>query len=127
MTNPPADLRRRGRAFWRRILARYEPRADERETLAEACRVLDRLDTLRALVAAEGLTTTTARGQKVMHPAVIEERLQRILLTRLLGTLGVDEAGQHSDTADNDVVLSMRSIKARKAARARWGSREAAR
>ena len=81
--NPPARLRRSGRALWRAVLDDYELDTHERTILREACRTADSLDDLQALLEADGLTSSSSQGDRV-HPALIELRLQRVAFARLL-------------------------------------------
>lgn len=89
----PADLKARGSAYWRKIADDYELTDSENELLLEACRTLDNLDALAAIVAADGVTTLGSTGQLVAHPALTEARQQRVVLHRLLAALDLpDEA-----------------------------------
>lgn len=110
----PAGLEARGAALWASVVGVYELSAVERELLAEACRVADTLETLRAVIAAEGATSTGSKGQRVVHPAVGEARQQQLVLGRLLGQLDLP------DEEDGQVVPSSASLRGRKAAEARW-------
>lgn len=109
-TPPPADLvpRGRGRRFWRAVLEDNELRPDELELLAEACRQLDLLDELRVVsepVVLEGK----------VNAAIIESRQVRQELRRTLSQLCLPDPEE-----DADKVASIRSQKARRAARVRW-------
>lgn len=112
---PPSDLvaRGRGRALWRAVLSEHELRADEFELLSEVCRMLDLLDALREVTADEGLTVN---GR--MHPAVVESRQVRQELRRHLAQLAFPDLGDETEVPSE--VADLRTIKARKAARARW-------
>lgn len=76
--------------------------------LDETCRALDLLEELEERVRSDGMMLDGLH-QKVLNPAVREVRQQRVALARLLGRLGLDEAGG---------TLSDRQ---RRAANARWG------
>ncbi len=107
----PHDLvpKGRGRRFWRRIVVDIELAPVELELLAETCRVLDRLESLRIPAGAD-------------PKLLIEERQQRIVLGRLLGQLALpvprDEGGleERGETG----MLSGASVRGSRAASARW-------
>src|SRR4051794_10802227 len=64
----PDALGARGSAFWVHALDAFDLDRHEQELLVQVCRLLDRLDALRAAVEADGTVVTTARGVRV-HPA----------------------------------------------------------
>lgn len=82
---PPRGLQRRGRELWRTLVERFEFDPDELELLLEVCRTLDTLAALEEAVATSGPVGVDGR----IHPAVVESRLQRDLLGRLLRQLAV--------------------------------------
>ncbi|NYE19460.1 P27 family phage terminase small subunit [Microbacterium immunditiarum] len=84
---PPRGLGKRGRAFWRQLHADYEFEVAQTEVLIEACRTLDRLEALDAVIADEGVTSEGSMGQRIVHPAVQEARQLQITLTRLVAAL----------------------------------------
>ncbi len=93
---PPAGLAASGRELWRAVLRAYELSHHERVMLREACRTVDSIDRLQALLDAEGYTATTSQGTRV-HPALAELRQQRIALARLYAALQIpldDETGR---------------------------------
>jgi hypothetical protein len=112
---PPDDLRPRGRgrSFWRSVLAEHEARPDELELLAEVARQLDLLDALREAVG----ETLVVDGR--MHPALVELRQVRQELRRCLAQLALPDLDAGPDEVAPEVA-NLRTIKARKAARARW-------
>ena len=79
-------------ALWRDVLGKYELEEHELALLREACRTVDDLDTLAAVVATEGMT----KGARV-HPALVEARQLRIALA-LCGALRLP-AGDEDDQA----------------------------
>ena len=111
---PPSDLpaRGRGRKFWRAVLADHELRPDELELLAECCRMMDLADRLRD-TAADAPVVVDGRT----HPALVELRQVRQELRRHLGQLALPDPDAGEVSAE---VATLRTIKARKAARARW-------
>lgn len=116
----------RGSAFSARVLAEFELTDSGLALLSEACRVLDTIDALSALVDADGLTVPGSRGQTTVHPAVAEIRQQRITLSRLLRQLDLDaEEDDAEDVAP--AVFSVNTQRAQHAANERWRRERAAR
>lgn len=113
----PSDLGPGGRRLWADVTGAYELEGHELRLLAEACRTVDTLGELENRVAVEGATTTGSKGQTVVHPAVSEARQQRLVLSRLLAQLDLedDDGGQ--------TVPSPASLRARHAANVRWQGR----
>ena len=99
MTAIPKGLGKRGAGFWRAGVADFEPGPDDRELLLEVCRTLDLVEELQCRLGEKGM--------------LVEIRLQRQLLARLLIQLGLpDEEGA--------VMPSPSTSRARRAAEARW-------
>jgi phage terminase small subunit len=90
---PPDGLDASGRRLWRAIVKEFDPSPAELELLRQACRVLDVLDQLDEVAAAEGAVIDSPQGRKA-HPAVVEGRQQRLAFGRLLAALGLDEADE---------------------------------
>ena len=110
----PADLAAGGGALWRDVVQVYDLRADELPLLAELCRQVDDLATMRAALAEAGAVVTGSKGQARPNPMLAEIRGARLVLARLAGQLGLpDEDGATSRTPAQR--------RASKAARARWG------
>lgn len=80
---PPVGLKRQGKALWVRLCAEIEFEPQELLLLTEIVRTVDLLDALDAKVRREGLFTSDGR----VLPAVVEARLQRVALARLLASL----------------------------------------
>lgn len=110
-----SDLGARGRSFYLDVTTEFEMDRAERELLAQVCRLLDRLDELRAAIAADGLMVESSRGASV-NPAVGEERQCSLALGRLLAQLQVPAAGEST------AIASPTTVRARTAARARWAA-----
>lgn len=68
-----------GAALWSRITGKYELRVDELDTLEDACRIADMIDSLTDVWDGLGRPTITkgSMGQEVIHPLVGEIRTQR--------------------------------------------------
>jgi len=114
--NPPPDLQARGRAFWHGVDAGWVLSLDERELLIEACRTVDACESLQAVITRDGVLSSGSAGQVRVHPAVGELRSSRLALARLIAALGLPDPAGAS-------VPSPTTVRARRAARARWGSR----
>lgn len=87
---PPTGLRASGRALWRAVLGDYE--LDEHETalLREACRTVDSIDALQAVLDAEGVMSESSQGVRT-HPALTELRQQRVTFARLLTAMRIPQ------------------------------------
>lgn len=120
---PPPELVRggRGRRLWLAVIREFDLDDREMVILAEAAATLDRIDGLNALVEADGPMVPGSAGQPVLHPALGEQRQQRVVLARLLGQLDLPAAV--AEPAEGDGVVSITSKLARRAARARWRRR----
>lgn len=110
----PADLEKRGRAFWREVLKIYELNVDEMQLLAEACRTLDDCDRLREVIEADGHMVRGSTGQSRLHPAIGELRQTRTALAKFLAQLGLP------DVDGGASLPTPESRRASKAATARW-------
>lgn len=88
----------------------WEP--DELLVIDRVCDVADQIEALEKLLAVEGLSVTGAAGQAKLNPVVGELRLQRALLTTMLGRL------RWPDLSDG----SVKNFVKQKAAQARWGA-----
>lgn len=87
---PPSGLRRSGKALWRAVTRDYELDEHELSVLREACRTVDSLDALQAVLEEEGYMGETSQGRRV-HPALVELRQQRITFARLLTALRIPQ------------------------------------
>lgn len=104
---PPAGLGRRGRAYWRQVMADYDLSLSEVEVLREICRTLDTLDQLAEVLAKDGAMVRGSMGQPVVHPALNETRGHRQVLHKLLAALQLPDA--EGDTLPNAAELRSRS------------------
>lgn len=121
----PAGLGPSGRALWRAILADL-PKLEDREAeldarelalLEQACNVRDRIAALATVIKRDGVTSKGSTGQKVVHPAIAEERQQRVVLRQLLGAIGINPPAYTA-------TESPRTVQARRAAQARYARRD---
>lgn len=91
---PPDGLSAPGRALWEALAGSYELAAHELRLLHEACRCADRLDALAEVVAADGPTLVTSKGDVIAHPALVESRQQQVVFSRLLASLRLPDEGE---------------------------------
>jgi phage terminase small subunit len=108
----PESLGPGGRAFWRRVLAAYELSPAEEVMLARACRTVDVLDRLDAVLAEDDPIVTGSVGQLRAHPALAAAADQQRLLDQLIRALNLPMPGEQEGRR--------RSPGAREAAQARW-------
>lgn len=90
--DPPPGLKDRGREFWKALYGETEFDASGAEIVLEACRTLDRLEALDAVIAEEGVVSYGSTGQRTVHPAVSEARQLQMTLTRLVDALDLPES-----------------------------------
>jgi len=109
----PDGLGSAGREFFRQVHGKYELDARDAPVLLEVCRTLDEIDSLAAVIAAEGVMSVGSKEQPVEHPAMAGLRAHRLTLDRLLVRLGLP-------SAEDEKPLSQTQIRARTAAQARW-------
>jgi len=115
---PPTGLQARGLAFWHAVHATWILNADESELAVECCRLLDTVEALQLVLDRDGVLSSGSTGQTRVHPAVGELRASRLVLARLLGQVGLSDP-------TNTAMPSATTARARRAARARWGGRDA--
>ncbi|ACQ80775.1 hypothetical protein Bcav_2527 [Beutenbergia cavernae DSM 12333] len=91
----PSGLGTAGRKLWRAIVVDLDLGPHEELLLTQACRTADILDKLNLEARDADLTVVNSRGDRVANPLLTEQRLQNIVLARLLASLrlpeGVDE------------------------------------
>ncbi len=110
--DPPPGLGPAGQALWDSIAGPFELAKHEELLLIEACRTADVLDALDQRIHAEGVVTDDGH---VSH-AVVESRLSRLALARLVATLRVP--------IDNEPVTSpVKRQQLRAGARGAYGLR----
>ena len=91
---PPGDLQASGCALWVAVVAEWDLDEHERMILHETCRTSDLCDRLQVVLDVDGPMSESSQGTRV-HPAAVELRQQRIVLSRLLVALNLPsgEAG----------------------------------
>lgn len=85
---PPTGLREGGRRLWTATVERFDLAEHEQVVLLEACRTVDLLDQLQHLVDTEGPVLPWGDGSRA-HPAAVEARQHRVVLARLVASLGI--------------------------------------
>jgi hypothetical protein len=87
---PPRGTGPAGRGLWRAVSESFELEKHEIEILRQAVVVADRIASLDAVVSRDGVLLD---GRA--HPALIESRLQRVTLGRLLSILRLPDLENH--------------------------------
>ena len=86
----PAGLGEAGRAFWIKVQAEYGIRdLGGLALLEQAAACLDRLETLTAVISADGPVVRSRSGVVKAHPALQSEIQNRALFSRLIERLGI--------------------------------------
>jgi hypothetical protein len=83
----PSGLRGLGKGLRAAVLADYVLDEHELVLLRQAVRVVDLCDTLQTIVDSDGPVVADTKGSLRTHPAMIELRLQRLVLARLIVAL----------------------------------------
>lgn len=94
---PPRGTGRSGARLWRDVLGKYELEEHETALLIEACRTVDQLDGLHAILEREGLVVEGPHGSKA-HPALTAAQQLRITLARIVAALRLP-AGEEDEGA----------------------------
>lgn len=107
----PRGLQESGRRLWRSVVDAFDE-VDEHEKalLTRACRVLDTIDGLQAIVDDEGLITDSSQGRRA-NPALVELRQQELLLARLMTTLRLDFGAQIAVAPQRDRTTKLGVVK----------------
>jgi hypothetical protein len=112
----------RGAAFAAAVRDEFDLGTDKLELLFESERVLDQLDALHAVLDRDGLTVEGSAGQVVLHPAVSEARQARVVLVRLLGSLGLQLAEDAAPVRHRRNFVAVRPRQRVGARKRRWPS-----
>ncbi len=126
--SPPADLvpDGRGARLWRALLRQFDFSAVELTMLHELARSVDRVDEVRATIAADGPVVPGSRGQSTAHPLLAIELSHRATIGKLASMLDLPDGVTARPGDGTDHITSLTSARARRAARARWDRRGAA-
>ncbi len=111
----PRGLGPAGSKLWRQVCDRYALDAHELSLLVEVAHGVDRLEELRAAVAADGAVLRDDKGSPRIHPAHNEWRMTALALSKLLSALNLP-----ADDSTLSGVRPGRSRAASKAAQSRW-------
>jgi hypothetical protein len=84
----PNGLGLAGKKLWGTVTDAFDLGEHELLVLLEACRTVDTLNELDAARKAEGSVIDSPHGKKA-HPAVVEARQQRLVLSKLLTSLAI--------------------------------------
>lgn len=87
-SKPPQGLKSGGRRLWRRVLDDYELDEHEASVLLQACRIVDILDRLQAVIDSEPVVVVSPQGTKT-NPAVVEFRQQAVTLAKCMASLRI--------------------------------------
>ena len=117
---PPKGLNGEGRRLWRSVVSAYDLRADELVVLESACRCADLVVQLDEAMRGQPLVSKGSMGQEREHPLLSEQRQQRALMVRTLASLKLPDLDSSEQPADD--AAGARSVAARRAAQARWGT-----
>ncbi|MGH3700641.1 MAG: hypothetical protein ACRDRU_17630 [Pseudonocardiaceae bacterium] len=90
VVRPPRGTGAAGRALWAAVVGRFELEPHELVILAQIAVVADRVTALDLAVTTDGVLIN---GRA--HPALIESRLQRVTLGRLLAVLRLPDLEDH--------------------------------
>ena len=111
--SPPRALGAAGRDLWRRVLGAFVLDDHEVPALVLACRQLDDVARLEALLEADGVVTTGSAGQPRLSAVVTELRQARLAAARLIDQLALPVDGESGSSTP--------AVKrARRAAESRW-------
>jgi P27 family predicted phage terminase small subunit len=106
---PPDHLSRRSKAFWRKIVARYELQTEHLEVLRKALEASDRADEAGEVLRRDGLTIEDRYGTIKPHPATSVELHNRAAFLKFIEALKLGQDEKASAT-----------IPARDLVRKRW-------
>ena len=118
----PRGLSQAANTRWNSIVEHWDLRPDELSVLERACRTMDTISALEAIVEEQGLMTTGSMGQTVTNPALQEARQQSALLNSLWKALRLPDDGDEVSPSSLNATAGQRSAAARKAVQSRWKS-----
>jgi hypothetical protein len=95
--------------LWRAVLADFDLDEHELTLLRQAVAVADVCEDLQAIVEADGLLVVSRLGERRPHPALVELRMQRIVLARLIVALRVP-LGEQDEAAGRSQYRGMRGV-----------------
>lgn len=116
----PRNLGPAGRRLWQEVMGVYAPRPDEVLLLEKACRTADEAARLDEAARDAPLLTLGSMGQERVNPLLAEARATRALLAVLLKALALSDVEDDAGQSASGSTVSLSSLRAMKAARARW-------
>ncbi len=116
----PPNLGPSGRRLWDEVMGVYAPRPDEVLLLEKACRTADEAARLDEAARVAPLLTRGSMGQERVNPLLAEARATRALLATLLKSLALTDVEDDAGRPAGASPMSLTSVRAMKAARARW-------
>lgn len=81
-----------GAAFLRNLREALDLEVHEEAVAEQIAGVLDTIERLQEVIDSTGVVVKGSRGQDVLSGAIAEQRQQRLLLTKLFATLGIENA-----------------------------------
>jgi hypothetical protein len=75
-----------GKRLWKAVNTEFDVDDHEAALLREACRTVDQLDLLEAVLDEMPLIIESTQGSRV-HPALVESRRQRLVRAKLIAAL----------------------------------------
>jgi len=121
MTEEP-EFQAAGEALWRSFFDVLDLDPAETEALRQACHAADELSRIQFLLAKTNPLVKGSRGQPRINPLLAEARDHRRVLLKLLAVIKVPV--HHAAVIDSQVT-NILSLRAKKAADARWSRRRA--
>jgi hypothetical protein len=87
-TRFPNGLQTGGKRLWKQVLDDFELAEHEEAVLLQACRIVDVLDRLQAVIDAGDVVVASPQGLKA-NPAVVEFRQQAVTLAKCMASLRI--------------------------------------
>lgn len=84
----PEGLKVGGKRLWNRVAGPFELEQHELSLLLQACRTVDLLDRLQAVLEAGDVVIESPQGPKA-NPAAVEFRQQALALARIMAALAI--------------------------------------
>ena len=113
---PPTGLNIGGQRLWDRVLGDYELAEHEQAVLLQACRTVDILDRLQAVIDDGQIIVESPQGLKT-NPAVVEFRQQAVTLAKCMASLRIPaDDGEDAGRTQQRVGVRRPSLRAPKSA-----------
>lgn len=92
----PMGLKLGGARLWNRVVGDFELAQHEEAVLLQACRIVDVLDRLQAVIDVGEVVVASPQGMKA-NPAVVEFRQQAVTLAKCMASLRIPVDAVDSD------------------------------